>query len=97
VTEGDNPCAAVTIAQGDATNQGTPLDCQSLGNGLWRLSLPSEQTGYARVIGHVTIAVTGVSATDAQRALLAAHQANDADLWTRIDPGPVSPLDLLLL
>ena len=97
VAEGENPCGPVTTAQDDATNQGTPLDCEPLGNGLWRLALPSEQTGYARVTGHVTIAVTGVSATDAQRALLAAHQANDADLWTRIDPGPVSPLDLLLL
>jgi hypothetical protein len=97
VTEGENPCGPVTTAQGDATNQGTPLDCEPLGNGLWRLALPSEQTGYARVTGHVTIAVTGVSATDAQRALLAAHQADDEDLWTRIDPGPVSLLDLLLL
>jgi len=97
VTEGENPCAAVTIAQGDAANQGTPLDCEPLGTGLWRLSLPSDEIGYARVIGHVTIAVTGVSATDAQRALFAAHQADDADLWTRIDPGPVSLLDLLLL
>ncbi len=97
VTEGENPCGPVTIARGDGTEQGAPLDCEPLGDGLWRLALPSDETGYARVIGHVTIAVTGVSATDAQRALLAAHQADDEDLWTRIDPGPVSLLDLLLL
>lgn len=97
VTEGENPCGPVTIAQGDATNQDAPLDCRPLGNGLWRLALPDEQTGYARITGHVTIAVTGVSAADAQRALLAAHQADDHDLWTRIDPRPVSLLDLLLL
>ena len=59
--------------------------------------MPSEETGYARITGHVTITVTGVSDTDAQRALLAAHQADDKDLWTRIDPGPVNLLDLLLL
>jgi hypothetical protein len=97
VTEGENPCGPVTIARGDGTEQGTPLDCEPAGDGLWRLALPSDETGYARVIGHVTIAVTGVSAVDAQRALLAAHQADDEDLWTRIDPGPVSLLDLLLL
>lgn len=97
VTEGENPCGPVTIAQGDATDQAAPLDCEPLGDGLWRLSLPSEETGYARVVGHVSIAVTGASAAAAQRALLAAHQANDHDLWTRIDPGPVSLLDLLLL
>lgn len=41
VTEGENPCGPVTIARGDATDQGTPLDCRPFGNGLWRLSLPS--------------------------------------------------------
>lgn len=97
VTEGENPCGPVTIAQGDATNQETPLGCEPLGNGLWRLALPSDQTGYARIAGRMTVAVTGVSDTDAQSALLAAHQADDEDLWTRIDPGPVSLLDLLLL
>lgn len=99
VTPGDQPCAPVLIASGDAQDQRTPQDCQPSEDGLWKLDLGNSTTGFARETNGVTLALTGPQEMTPvlRQALLAARPADDAQLFTRIEPGPFTVTDWLLL
>lgn len=106
VTPGNHPCAPVITPDGNRYLENQPT-CTPLGHGLWRLNLHTDDLsgyadnliGYSLVNGPVTIALTAPADMDRQAltALHHTHPANDSELWTRIKPEPVSPLDLLLL
>ena len=99
VTPGDQPCASVLIASGDAQDQRTPQDCQPSDDGLWQLDLGNSTAGFARETNGVTLSVVGPQEMEPvlRRALLAAQPADDAQLFTRIEPGPFTITDWLLL
>lgn len=99
VTPGDQPCAPVLVASGDAQDQQTPQDCQTSDDGLWQLDLGNSTAGFARETNGVTLSVAGPQemAPVLRRALLAAQPADDAQLFARIEPGPFTVTDWLLL
>jgi hypothetical protein len=99
VTPGDKPCAPVLVASSDGQDQQTPQACEPSPDGVWHLHLGGGTVGFSRETGAVTVAVTGSQemAPALYRALLAARPADDAQLFTRIEPGPFTVTDWLLL
>lgn len=100
VTPGTDPCAPVDVAEGDGTTTNAPLSCTSTDSAVWQVDLgDSGETAFALVRGGVTVALTGPAdmAPQLLSALLGAHRATDADLFTRIDPGPFTLTDWILL
>lgn len=94
-----DPCGPVLADQGDA--EGYESDpCTPAGPGLWQRG----SAGYVLQRDGVTITVTAVSFGDTsesssvmRRAILDAHQASNAELWSREGQLPANPIDLLLL
>lgn len=99
VTPGDQPCAPVLVAAGDAQDQQTPQGCEPSADGVWQLDLGNSTAGLVRETDGMTLAVTGPQqmAPVLRRALLAARPADDAQLFTRIEPDPFTVTDWLLL
>jgi hypothetical protein len=100
VTLGTDPCAPVDVAEGDGTTTNTPVSCTPTDAAVWQLDLEgSNDAAYAVIRDGVTIALTGLAdmAPQLRSALLRAHPATDADLFTRIDPGPFTVTDWILL
>ncbi|HEV2346990.1 MAG TPA: hypothetical protein VGS97_23010 [Actinocrinis sp.] len=99
VTPGNEPCAPVLVAEGDAQDQQTPQNCEPSPDGVWDLDLGGGNAGVAREFGAVTVAMTGSEemVPELDRALLAAQPADDAQMFIRIEPGPFTVTDWLVL
>ena len=87
-----DPCATLYYPDGDAQD-GLPAKCAQIGSGLWMLTTKNGSwAGFVRRADGVTITLTGFARDKAalRHAIMAAHRADDAELWPRIGPAPVN-------
>jgi hypothetical protein len=93
VTRTGNPCRAVLTAPAWAGYAGSgPASCTEVGPGQWELTSQG-LTGYALRTGDLTILVTTDGGPGLAGALLAHHQASDAELWSLTSSFPRSILE----
>jgi hypothetical protein len=93
VTKAGNPCRVVLTAPVWAGYAGSgPASCAASGPGQWELTSQG-LTGYALRTRDVTIVVTTGGGPGLAGALLAHHQASNAELWSLTSPFPRSILE----
>jgi hypothetical protein len=96
VTKAGNPCQVVLTAPVWAGYAGSgPASCVTVGPGQWELTSQG-LTGYALRTGDLTILVTTDGGPGLAGALLAHHQASDAELWSLTSPFPRSIVEWIV-
>lgn len=87
-----DPCATLYYPDGDSQDA-LSARCVEIGPGLWKLTTKGgSSVGFVRRADGVTITLTGSVRDKAAlgHAIMAAHRAGDAELWSRIGAAPVN-------
>lgn len=87
-----DPCATLYYPDGDSQDP-EAARCAEIGPELWMLTTNNgSSVGFVRRTDGMTITLTGWDRDKAalRHAIMAAHRADDAELWSRIGAAPVN-------